>query len=174
MRKALNQVHQERVAIVLREVNAWGAAKKHPGDSMMAFSLSWQKRRDWGPSPAPVHELTQHGRQKQFEVHAQMQSNDPTGSTEVHLDRPHVWSAAMGGYEHSGGQGGRGLHDVPRAEANAHSFAVKQKRRHSGAYGKDQRTDQRTCDVLLGVSYRLPDPIQQEDGLVHFQWLFPI
>lgn len=42
VRKALNQVHQERVAIVLREVNAWGAAKKHPGNNMMekVFSLS--------------------------------------------------------------------------------------------------------------------------------------
>lgn len=93
---------------------------------------------------------------------------------EVHLDSSHDWSAAMGGYEHSGGQGGRGLQDVPRAEANAHRFAVKQKRRHSGSYGKDQRTDLRTCDVLLGVSYRLPDPIQQEDELVNLQRPFPI
>lgn len=41
-------------------------------------------------------------KQEQLEVHAQLQSNDPIGITEIHLDSPHDLGAATDGYEHSG------------------------------------------------------------------------
>lgn len=45
---------------------------------------------------------------------------------------------------------------VQRAETNAYSFALKQKRRHSGGYEtKDIKGDKRASDVLLRICYTL-------------------
>lgn len=56
--------------------------------------------------------------------------------------------------ERLGRHGGKRLHSVQRDESN--SFVLKQKRRHSRAYGKGPKeTDQRTSDVLLRVCYEV-------------------
>lgn len=52
-----------------------------------------------------MNEHSMGNKQEQLEVHAQLQSNDPTGITEIHLDSPHDWSAATDGHKRSGKNG---------------------------------------------------------------------
>lgn len=55
-----------------------------------------------------MNEHNMGNKQEQSEVHAQLQSTDPTGINRNTLNSPHDWNAAIDGYKHSGKKGWEG------------------------------------------------------------------